>query len=67
MASLESHRIYFSLARRRVTVIVDVANEDAFFEVLHTTWVVVKSYPKVWPVVDGSEFPALLQRVGVTG
>jgi hypothetical protein len=36
------------------------------FEALHNTWVVTKSYPEVWPVVDGQEFPSLLQRAGLT-
>ena len=58
--------MYFSLTRRAVTNILDVPNEDAMFEALHNTWVVTKSYPEVWPVVDGQEFPSLLQRAGVT-
>ncbi len=57
--------MYFSLTRRAVTIILDVPNEDAMFEALHNTWVVTKSYPEVWPVVDGQEFPSLLQRAGV--
>jgi len=55
--------IYFSLSRRAVTVIVDVPNEDAMFEALHATWVATEDYPDVSPVVDASEFPAMLQRV----
>ena len=57
--------MYFSMTRRAVTVIVDVPNEEAFFEALHTTWVASSSYPDVWPVVDAQGFPAILQRVGV--
>ena len=57
--------MYFSLTRRAVTVVVDVPNEDAFFEALHATWVVTRSYPDVWPVVDFEEFPSVLQRAGV--
>ena len=58
--------MYFCLTRRAVTIILDVPNEDAMFEALHTTWVVSKSYPDVWPVVDAEEFPGILRRVGVT-
>ena len=54
-----------SLMRRSVTVIVDVNNEDDFFEALHKTWVMSKSYPDVSPVVGADEFPAMLQRAGV--
>src|SRR5688572_28313763 len=57
--------MYFSMTRRAVTIIVDVANEDAMFEALHTTWVVADAYPSVWPVADFQEFPQLLQRAGV--
>ncbi|MFQ5933286.1 MAG: hypothetical protein ACE5KI_01425 [Dehalococcoidia bacterium] len=59
--------MYFSLTQRRVTVILDVPNEDAFFEALHATWVLTKDYPQVWPVASAEEFPTLLQRAGVTG
>ncbi len=55
--------MYFALTRRAVTVIVDVPNEDTILEVLHSTWVLVKSYPDIWPVGDASEFPALMQRM----
>ena len=55
--------MYFSMTEREMTVIVDVPNEDAFFEALHKTWVVAKTYPKVSPVADGSQFQSLLQRV----
>ncbi len=58
--------MYFSLTRRAVTIIVDVPNEDAFFEALHSTWVLSNSYPEVWPVVDAQEFPDMLRRAGVT-
>ena len=59
--------MYFSFTRRAITIIVDVPNEDAFFEALHNMWVLTKDYPDVWPVADVNEFPALLQRVGVGG
>lgn len=59
--------MYFHLARRAVTVIVDVPNEDALFEALHATWIMAKTYPTVSPVVDASEFPNLLQRIGMSG
>jgi hypothetical protein len=58
--------IYFSLTRRAVTIILDAANEDAFFEPLHATWQLTSSYPDVWPVADIQEFPSLLQRAGLT-
>ncbi len=59
--------MYFSVARRAVTIIVDVPNEDAMFEAIHNTWLVAKDYPDVSPVVGADEFPALLARVGVGG
>jgi hypothetical protein len=59
--------MYFSLARRRFTVVVDVPNEDSFFEALHATWVATNSYPEVWPVVGADEFPGVMQRLGITG
>ena len=59
--------MYFYLNRRAITVILEAPDEDTFFDALHATWVVTESYPEVSPVVDDSEFPALLQRVGVTG
>ena len=58
--------MYFSLTRRVVTIVVDVPNEDAFFEALHSTWVLSKNYPDVWPVVGAQEFPDMLRRAGVT-
>ena len=58
--------MYFSMTRRAVTVILEAPNEDSFFEALHATWVFTKSYPDVWPVADASEFPALMQRLGMT-
>ena len=58
--------MYFSLTRRAMTIVLDVPNEDTFFEALHATWVATNSYPDVWPVVDAEEFPAVLQRLGVT-
>jgi hypothetical protein len=57
--------MYFSLTRRSVTVIVDVPNEDAIFEALHTSWRITESYPEVWPVMDLQEFPELLRRAGI--
>ena len=57
--------MYFCLTRRAVTIIVDVPNEDAMFEALHTTWVVAKSYPTVSPVVGADEFGSILQRAGI--
>jgi len=59
--------MYFSLTRRAVTIIVDVPNEDAMFEALHATWVLTESYPDVVPVADASEFPSLMQRLGMRG
>jgi hypothetical protein len=55
--------MYFALTRRAATIILDVPNEDAMFEVLHDTWVITNAYPEVWPVADASEFPALMQRL----
>ncbi len=57
--------MYFSLTRRRITVVLDAPNEDSFFEALHASWVTAKSYPEVWPVVNAEEFPAIMQRVGM--
>ena len=57
--------MFFSLAQRRITVILEVPNEDTLFEALHLTWVAAKSYPEVWPVADAEEFPALLRRAGL--
>ena len=57
--------VYFGLTRRVTTIIVDVPDQDAMFEVLHNTWVLTNSYPDVWPVADAAEFPAILQRAGV--
>ena len=58
--------MYFCTTRRAITIIVDVPNEDAMFEALHASWVLMKEYPEVSPVVDLNEFPRLLQRAGVT-
>jgi hypothetical protein len=55
--------MYFGITRRVATIILDVPNEDAMMEVLHSTWVLTKSYPSVWPVGDASEFPAIMQRM----
>jgi hypothetical protein len=57
--------MYFALTRRAVTVILDVPNEDAMFEAIHRTWVLIKSYPDIWPVGDAAEYPALMKRVGL--
>lgn len=57
--------MYFGLTRRVITIILDVPNEDAFFEALHDTWVLTKDYPDVWPVADADEFPQIMQRVGL--
>ena len=57
--------MYFCLTRRAITIILDVPNEDAMFEAMHSTWVLAKSYPDIWPVGDATEFPALMQRVGL--
>ena len=55
--------MYFGITRRAATIILDVPNEDAMIEVLRSTWVLTKSYPDVWPVVDASEFPTIMQRM----
>ena len=60
--SLKPIGMYFSLTRRAITIIVDVPNEDAMLEALHSTWVLSKSYPEVWPVADATEFPAIMKR-----
>jgi hypothetical protein len=57
--------MYFSLTRRSVTIIVEAPNEDAFFEAMHETWVVMGTYPDVNPVVSVEEFPKILQRAGM--
>ncbi len=57
--------MYFALTRRAVTIILEAANEDVFFEALHKAWIVTDNYPEVWPVASVEEFPALLKRVGV--
>ena len=54
---------YFGITRRVNTIILDVPNEDAMFEAIHSTWVLNKSYPDIWPVGDASEFPTIMQRV----
>ena len=56
---------YFSMVRRRGTIIVDVPNEDSMFEALHATWVQMKWYPEVWPVLDLEEFGNVVQRLGM--
>ena len=57
--------MYFHLTRRAVTVIVDVPDEDALFEALYASWILGKTYPSVSAVADVSEFPKLLERVGI--
>lgn len=57
--------MYFSLARRSVTIVLEAPNEEAFFPALHATWVLTGDYPEVMPVVSVEEFPALLQRLGL--
>jgi hypothetical protein len=59
--------MYFNLTRRAVTIIVEAPSEDAFFEQLHATWDFTKDYPDVAPVASVEEFPAILQRAGITG
>ena len=59
--------MYFSLHKRRVTIILEADSEDDFFEALHATWVLSKSYPEVWPVMPAEEFPAMMQRLGMEG
>ena len=59
--------MYFPINRRAVTIIVDVPNEDAMFEVLYDTWQITKSYPAVTPVVGAEEFGAIMQRIGLGG
>ena len=56
--------MYFAVTRRAVTIIVDVHNQDTMFEALHSTWVLTKSYPDIWPVSDVAEFPELMKRIG---
>ena len=59
--------MYFNITRRAITIIVDVPNEDAFFEALHKTWVVTNDYPDVSPVADASEFEQLVRRIMPAG
>lgn len=59
--------MYFSLTRRSVTIILEAASEDTFFEALHATWRITHSYPVVHPVASVEEFPALLKRAGIGG
>ena len=65
--ALNPFGMYFALTRRAITIIVDVPNEDALFEALHNMWGLAKDYPEVTPVASVEEFPALLQRVGISG
>jgi hypothetical protein len=58
--------MYFSLHRRRLTIVVEVPSEDSFLEALHATWVWTKNYPEVWPVAGVDEFAGLMQRLGMT-
>ena len=57
--------MYFYTDRRAMSIILDLPNEDAMFEALHDSWILFKTYPRVSPIVDGQEFPALLKRAGV--
>ena len=57
--------MYFCLTRREITIVLEADNEDVFFEALHNTWVITRSYPDVTPVVSGEEFPSLLKRLGI--
>jgi hypothetical protein len=57
--------IYFHQDRRAVKIILEAPNEDSFFEALHATWVLTRSYPIVSPVVTADEFPAIMQRLGM--
>ena len=59
--------MYFSLDKRRITIILEAENEDAFFEALHATWVEIESYPEVYPVADAEAFGSLLERIGAAG
>lgn len=59
--------MYFSITRRSVTIIVDLPNEDAMFEVLYETWQITKSYPAVTPIVGAEEFGSIVQRLGLGG
>jgi hypothetical protein len=63
--SLKPIGMYFATTRRAITIILDAPSEDAFFEALHATWVLTKSYPDVWPVVSAEEFPAIAERSGL--
>ncbi len=65
LQALKPIGLYFHTTRRGFTAVVDVPNEDALFEALHSVWVLTKSYPSVSPVVSAEEFPQLLQRVGI--
>lgn len=68
MAKWQVHKpigMYFSLTRRTITIILEAANEDTFFEALHATWRAVKEYPDVFPVATADEFPKILARVGI--
>ena len=57
--------MYFHLNRRAVAIVVDVPNEDAMFEALYDTWLLVRTYPTISPVVTGDEFGAIMQRIGL--
>ena len=59
--------MYFNITRRAMTIIVDVPNEDSFFEALHKTWVVTNDYPDVSPVADVSEFEQIVKRIMPAG
>ena len=57
--------MYFNLTRRAMRIIVDVPNEDAFFEALNATWLASNSYPDVSPATDVSEFEQIVGRLGM--
>ena len=65
--ALDPIGMYFSLTRRSATIIVDVPNEDAIFEALYDTWLLVERYPKVTPVVSVEEFGSIMERIGLGG
>ncbi len=55
--------MHFSLTRRGFFFLIEADNEDAFFEPLHKSWVLLGTYPTVDPVADFEEFGQMLQRI----
>ena len=55
---------YFSLTRRSATNVVDVPDEDSMFEALYDTWLLVRCFPNVTPVLTVDEFPKIMDRIG---